>query len=163
VSLARIDRSVSTMNPGGSPRSAARILSTSAHRARSLRWGVGIVACVVLPAASWLGGSPTFAWTMYSRAGEFRIDFVTTGADGHRRSRNPTALAENASAGTASMLGGADHWRQGPSTATLRTHLDDLADHACRETGAVAVELTLHERIVGGPDRATTCRRACTP
>ena len=97
---------------------------------------------------------------MYSRAGEFRIDFVATGADGHRRSRNPTALAENASAGTASLLAGADHWRQGPSMATLRTHLDDLADHACRETGAVAVELTLHERTVGGPDRATASRRA---
>jgi hypothetical protein len=138
-------------------------VSTSAQRTRLLRWAVGIVACVVLPAASWLTGSATFAWTMYSRAGEFRIDFVVTDADGHRRSRNPTALAESASVGAASLLAGADHWRQGPSMAMLRNHIDDLADHACLETRAVAVELTLHERTLGGPDRATSRRRVCTP
>src|SRR5450432_1257639 len=127
---------------------------------RLVRWSVGAIACLVLPAGSRLAGPATFAWTMYSRATEFRIDFITTDTAGRRRSRNPTALAEHALPSTALLLGGSDHWRQGPSTP-LRSHLDDLADYACRETHAVAVELTLHERTHGDPERAATSRRVC--
>ena len=131
-----------------------------ARGTRLVRWCVGAIVCVVLPTGSRLAGSATFAWTMYSRATEFRIDLITTDAAGQRRSRNPTALAEHALPGTALLLGGSDHWRPGPST-TLRSHLDDLADHACRETHAAAVELTLHERSPGDAERAATSRRVC--
>jgi hypothetical protein len=131
-----------------------------AHGTRLVRWCVGAVACLVLPAGSRLAGSATFAWTMYSRASEFRIDFITTDAAGRMRTRNPTALAEHALPSAAILLGGSDHWRPGPST-TLRDHLDDVAEHACQETHAAAVELTLHERTPDGAERATTSRRAC--
>jgi len=138
------------------------VLGGGIPRVRLLRSFVGAIACFVLPAASWLQGSGTFAWTMYSRAAEFRIELVVTDVGGHRRSRNPTALAERATPEMASLLGGSDHWRQGPSVEALRSHLDDLAEVACRETGSADVELTLHERTLGGSDRSTASRRVCT-
>jgi hypothetical protein len=103
------------------------------------------------------------AWTMYSRAGEFRIDLVAFDAVGRAHLRNPTVLAEGATLGAASLLAGSDHWRPGPSVANLRSHLDDLAAYACRELGASSVEITLHERTGGRPERATTSRRPCSP
>jgi hypothetical protein len=133
-----------------------------AHGTRLARWYIGAIACVVLPAGSRLAGSATFAWTMYARATEFRIDFITTDAAGRRHTRNPTALAEHALPSTAVLLGGSDHWRPGPSTS-LRGHLDDLAEHACQETHAAAVELTLHERTPGDPERTATSRLVCAP
>jgi hypothetical protein len=99
---------------------------------------------------------------MYSRAGEFRIDLVTFDSEDHAHPRNPTALAVHAAPGPASLLGGSDHWRPGPSSI-LRAHIDDLARYACHETRASTVEITLHERIVGGAERATRQRLACTP
>ena len=133
------------------------------QRTRLVRSCVGVLACLVLPAASRLEGSATLAWTMYSRSGEFRIDLVTTDDAGRRRTRNPTLLAEHAPPAAASLLAGSDHWRPGASLATLRHHLDDLADAACRETAATSVELTLHERTSDGAERSTTSRRACAP
>jgi hypothetical protein len=132
-------------------------------RARALRASIGVIACVVLPAASWLEGSATFAWTMYSRAGEFCIDLIAFDAAGNPRQRNPTLLALHAGPGAASLLAGSDHWRQGPSMALLRHHLDELARHACSETGAAAIEVTLRERVLGGAERATTRRARCAP
>jgi hypothetical protein len=128
-----------------------------------LRASIAAIACVVLPAASWLDGSGTFAWAMYSRAGEFCIDLVTFDADGLPHRRNPTLLARHAVPGAASLLAGSDHWRQGPSMFTLRRHLQELAEHACSETGAAAVEITLREGLVGGAERATTHHRTCEP
>ena len=123
---------------------------------------MGAAACLLLPAWSWLEGSATFTWNMYSRAAEFRVDLVTFDSEGRPHPRNPTALAVHAAPGPASLLGGSDHWRPGPSSI-LRAHIDDFATYACRETQASAVEITLHERIVGGPERATGQRLACTP
>ncbi len=37
------------------------VTTASVHRTRLLRQGVGIVACLGLPAASWITGSATFA------------------------------------------------------------------------------------------------------
>ncbi len=129
---------------------------------RRLRFVVGALVCFVLPAGSWFDGSGAFAWTMYSRAGEFRIDLVAFDADGRARTRNPTMLAEHAAPIEASLLAGSDHWRQGPSVATFRTHIDDLADYACAELGAAAVEVTLRERV-RSRERSTTRHRICSP
>lgn len=129
---------------------------------RSLRFVVGALVCFVLPAGSWIDGSGAFAWTMYSRAGEFRIDLVAFDAEGRAHMRNPTLLAEHAAPIEASLLAGSDHWRPGPSVATFRTHLDDLAAYACTELGAAAVEVTLRERVRSG-ERSTTRRRVCGP
>jgi hypothetical protein len=103
------------------------------------------------------------AWTMYSRAGEFRIDLIAFDAAGRAHLRNPTVLADGAAPEVASLLAGSDHWRQGPSVATLRAHLDDLAAYACRELNAASVELTLRERSGDRRERATTSQRRCAP
>ena len=135
-------------------------LPAAVRRTRRLRLGIGVLACLGLPAASWLEGSRAFAWTMYSRTGDFRIDLVSIDPSGQRHVRNPTLLADGASPGAAALLAGADHWRPGPSTAVLRDHLPELAAHACTATGAASIELTLHERP-GGHERTTTTRRPC--
>jgi hypothetical protein len=132
-----------------------------ASRVRRVRFVVGAIACVVLPAASWLAGEPTFAWTMYARSGEFRIDLLAFDADGRLHRRNPTLLAEHASPGAALLLAGSDHWRPGPSMATLRAHLDDAAAYACGQVAAASVELTLHERRTGIAEHSTTARCDC--
>lgn len=135
----------------------------SVSRIRCLRFVVGAIACFALPAGSLVQGSGTFAWTMYSRAGQFRIDLVAFDADGRAHLRNPTVLADGATPEAASLLAGSEHWRQGPSLAVLRAHLDDLAAYACRDLGAASVELTLHERRDPGEQRATSSRRRCLP
>lgn len=116
---------------------------------------------MVLPAASWLAGSPAFAWTMYAHCGEFRIDMIAFGPDGHGHRRNPTLLAEHASLGGAVLFAGADHWRPAPSMDTLRAHLDSAAAYACTQVEAASVELTLHERGPDMTERSTTGRCDC--
>jgi hypothetical protein len=136
---------------------------TSAVSIRRIRLVVGAVVCFLLPAASWLDGSSRFAWAMYSRAIDFRIDVVTFDADGRAQRRNPTALAERASPAAVSFLAGADHWRPGGSLATLRAHAGDLASYACREFGATALEVTIRERTEGRPERTTAEKIRCAP
>jgi hypothetical protein len=130
---------------------------------RRLRWIVGAVACVVLPAASWVQGSRVFAWSMYAHAGEFRIDLVAFDANGRAHARNPTVLAEHAAPATAALLAGSEHWRPGPSLAVLRAHLADLADYACHELGASTIEVTLQERPSPDRERMTSQRKVCAP
>jgi hypothetical protein len=136
---------------------------SSVSRVRRLRFIVGALACVVLPAGSRLQGTGMLAWTMYSRTGEFRIDLVAFDAAGRAHLRNPTVLAAGASSDVASLLAGSDHWRQAASVAALREHLHDLAGHACRELNAASVVVTLHERRGSHSEVATTCERVCEP
>jgi hypothetical protein len=126
-----------------------------------VRWIVGALICVVVPAGSWIEGSRFFAWSMYSRAAEFRLDLVTFDADRRARPRNPTALAEHAAPAAGALLAGSDHWRPAPSVAALRAHLSDLARYACSDLGASTVEVTLHERSGSGIERTTTQRTGC--
>jgi hypothetical protein len=130
---------------------------------RRLRWIVGALICVALPAGSWIEGSRFFAWSMYSGAAEFRLDLVTFDADGRARPRNPTALAEHAAPAAGALLAGSDHWRPGPSVAVLRGHLSDLGDYACRDLRSSSVEVTLHERSAPRAERVTTQRTRCAP
>jgi hypothetical protein len=130
---------------------------------RRFRFIVGVLACVVLPAASRAQGSGIFAWTMYSRTGEFRVDLVALDAGGRAHIRNPTVLADGASGDVSSLLAGSDHWRQAASVAALRDHLDDLAAYACRELHAASVLVTLHERRGGHSELTTTCEHRCAP
>jgi hypothetical protein len=130
---------------------------------RHLRILVGALVCVVLPLGSRVQGSGMLAWTMYSRIEEFRVDLVAFDGAGRAHLRNPSVLAEGASADVASLLAGSDHWRQAVSVGSLRDHLGDLADYACRELHAASVVVTVHERRGGHYDQATVCERRCTP
>lgn len=123
---------------------------------------VGAFVTLVLPIASWLEGSRAFAWTMFARGGEYRLEVFATDASGRASVVNPTALAAGAAPHARAFLGGADHWRTGASLHSLRAHLDDLGAHACRETHAVAIDVTLRERLrEGEPERATTRHVPC--
>ncbi|MGO9838540.1 MAG: hypothetical protein ACLP1X_30530 [Polyangiaceae bacterium] len=126
-----------------------------------MRLVVGAVVCFVLPAGSLVRGSGMLAWTMYSRAGEFRIDLVAFDSAGRAHIRNATVLADGATLGAAALLAGSDHWRQGPSVAALRWHLDDLAAYACRDLNATSIEISLHERMGNGPERVTSSHLVC--
>jgi hypothetical protein len=127
-----------------------------------IHWVAGAIACFGVPVASWVEGAGQFAWTMYSRTGEYRIDVTAFDARGSPRPVNPTALAEHSAPSAAALLAGSDHWRGGP-TFMIRAHLRDLAGYACGEEAADAIEVTLHERNPGSEEQTTSRRVGCRP
>jgi hypothetical protein len=129
---------------------------------RPLHVIVGTIVLVVLPIASATLGSGYFAWTMYSGAGEYRVDIRVKDAAGRWRSVAPTGLAESSSAATADVLVGADHFRRGPSLAVFRTHLSELAAYACRARRGVEADVVLTERVdERSPERVTSAHADC--
>jgi len=133
------------------------------HLTSRLHAVIGLVAIVLLPAASWLDGSGQLAWTMFSRTGSFRLHVVAVDGAGRRRVIGPSDLAARASSLGRMRLAGSDHWRFHEVTrVTLRRHVTDLAQLACDVTKARSVELTLHDRPdLDTSSRAVTVRRRC--
>ena len=122
---------------------------------------IGIVVIVVLPLVSWLDGSGQLAWTMFSRTGHYR---VVLSADGQQI--NPTELAHKAIPGpTAMALAGSDHLRHHDAMrATMRRHLADVAQLACRLRRGRSVTARLEERLrMTAPIRTTEVTVRCEP
>lgn len=122
---------------------------------------VGVIAILLVPLASWFDGSGQLAWTMFSRTGRYRLELV---ADG--RQVNPTEVAAAAAPGpTAWALAGADHFQhQDVARATLRRHLADVAQLACRlRPGATLVarldELPRTDATIETTEVAVQCAR----
>ena len=115
-----------------------------ASRSARLQLIAGIVLIVVLPAVSWLDGSGQLAWTMFSRTGQYRLVLY---ADD--RPINPTELAARAAPGpTAMALAGSDHMKHHDAMrATLRRHLEDVAEVACRLGRGRVIRARLEERV----------------
>ena len=129
------------------------------RRGAAVHLVIGVVALVVLPAASWLDGSGQLAWTMFSRTGQYRLVIHADGLP-----VNPTEIAAAAQPGaTARALAGADHFRHHDvMRATLRRHLDDVARLACRVRDADVVVARLEERVhVDAPLRVSTVEVRC--
>lgn len=90
-----------------------------------------IVLCLAVPAISWLDGSGSLAWTMFSKSETYRLAVGVSDSEGHRRVVNPTELAEFASVDLAAFLSGAESWRHAPVGNGLRRSLNGLAHLAC--------------------------------
>jgi hypothetical protein len=127
---------------------------------RRIHWAAGFIACIGIPAASWIFDSGLLAWTMYTGAHEYRLDVTALEASGDRRPVNPTALAAGAAPSVVALLGGSDHWRSG-FALLVRSHLDGIATRACSEGTAEAVEVVMHERSAGHGERVTTRTVRC--
>jgi len=134
--------------------------TTREQATRRIHWAAGFVACIGVPAASWIFDSGLLAWTMYTGAREYRIDVTALEAQGQRRPLNPTALAAGAAPSVVALLAGSDHWRSG-FTLLVRSHLDDIAKRACDEGPVDAVEVVMHERRAGHGERITDRTARC--
>src|SRR5689334_970664 len=99
---------------------------------------IALAVCVLVPGLSWLDGTGSLAWTMYSGSGSYRLRIVALDADGSRRIVAPTELAARAGHEMIPYLTGAEHWRVAPASA-LRRHLADVAPLACRLHKAGAI------------------------
>lgn len=127
--------------------------------------GVAVLVCIVSPAASWLDGSGSRAWTMYSRSATYRLRITSFDADGRRRSIAPSELASRAERNLASVLAGSESFRRGPQGFVLRGLLARLAELACGgPIPTERVELSLDEReTLDAPMRRTSATRQCVP
>jgi hypothetical protein len=120
------------------------VAAIPASRSARLQLIVGIIVIVILPLVSWLDGSGQLAWTMFSRTGQYRLVLL---ADG--KPINATELAARAAPGpTAMALAGADHMKHHDAMrATLRRHLGDIAQLACRLGRGREIVARLEERV----------------
>lgn len=119
----------------------------------------GIVVVLLLPLASWIDGSGQLAWTMFSRTGRYRLVMTADGAP-----LNPTEVAASAAPGaTAGVLAGADHFKhQDVARATLRRHLTDVAELACRQRPGAKLVVRLEEQVRSDePVRVTEIAMRC--
>jgi hypothetical protein len=108
---------------------------------------LALLACVIVPGASWLDGSGSLAWTMYSKSETYRMHVVARQADGSIRRMSPTELAVRSQGSLGTYLAGAETWRHAPVGSALARDLGGLAELACSAAPrAVSVELTLERR-----------------
>jgi hypothetical protein len=108
---------------------------------------LGALLCVLLPAASWIDGSGSLAWTMFSKSETYRLHLDVTDPTGQHRVVNPTELGRFASVDLATFLSGSESWRHGPVSAGLARSLGGLAEIACRlPDRPLAVSLRLETR-----------------
>lgn len=125
--------------------------------------GVGVFACLLLPAWSWLDGSGSLAWSMYAHSSSFRLRIVSFDRTGKQRSLAPSALAARAEQDLRTALGGAEAFRHARQGRLLQRYLPELAQLACQVSHAELVVLTLEDkRDLDSPALVTVERRPCT-
>jgi hypothetical protein len=103
-----------------------------------LHAAVAVLVALLLPAYSWLGGSGSLAWTMFSRSQTFRLSVRVADRTGRTRVVNPTELARLTDLETATYLMGSEHFRQSPVGSAFIKDLPGLAGLACRTEPAPA-------------------------
>ena len=117
-----------------------------------------VTVCLLVPGLSWLDGTGSLAWTMYSGSGSSRLRIAAIAADGSRRVIAPTQLAARAGHEMIPYLTGAERWRVAPAGA-LRRRLADIAPLACQLHDATAIELTLEtKRTLDAPVEISSAR-----
>ncbi len=117
------------------------------------------LVCVVLPAASWLDGTGSLAWTMFSGSRSYRLEIVAVAADGSRHALAPTALARYAGTEERPLFAAADTWRM-MSYRGIRLRLAEVAALACKLGPAEEVEVTLFTRASLDAPEVTRVERA---
>jgi hypothetical protein len=119
-----------------------------------LHAAVAVLVALLLPAYSWLGGSGSLAWTMFSRSQTFRLSVRVADKTGRTRIVNPSELAKFADAETASYLLGSEHFRQSPVGSAFVGSLQGLAGLGCRtvpEPASVSVTLEIRKTLDDEP------------
>jgi len=124
-----------------------------------------IVFCVVAPAWSWLDGSGSLAWTMFSKSETYRVEVTIVDAAGHHHAINPTELAGLSSRDLATYLSGAESWRHGPIGGGLASNLAGLTTVACQlPEHPIDVQVLVETRKnLDAPVQEHRLGRHCTP
>lgn len=136
--------------------------SLSARSWRGAQLALGLLACALVPAWSWLDGSGSLAWTMYAHSSSFRLRIMAIDEHGTRRSIAPSSLAAQAEQDVATALGGAEAFRHARQGRQLRHYLPRLAELACSVSRAARVELRLEDRPnLDAPFVITEEKRRC--
>jgi hypothetical protein len=119
------------------------------------------IACVALPGASWIDGTGSLAWTMYSGSSSYRLEIVAIGAGGERRALAPTELVRHVGLEERPCFAAADTWRMIPCRG-LRLRLAEVGALACRLRSAEEVEITLFtRRTLDAPPESRSARVRC--
>lgn len=123
---------------------------------------VAALVCLVLPGASWLDGTGSLAWTMYSGSASYRLEINAVSAAGARSPLAPSELARFMGREEAPYLVAADTWRM-MSSRGLRLRLPEVGGLACRLRPADQVEITLFtRRTLDAPVETRTALVPCT-
>ena len=142
--------------------------STHAPRARAtsarLHLLVGVLVCVVIPAASRLVGDGALAWRMYTHSAVFRLRIIARQVDGGAHWIAPAALASRATPRAAWLFGGAESWHHGDGRRAFGRRLDELGGLACDvDPRAASVDVRLEQRdepsaAIASEQRSVVCR-----
>jgi hypothetical protein len=123
---------------------------------------LGLVAILLLPAGSWWRGPGSFAFTMFSRSGSYRLRIVVTDPSGKAQRIPPTALAAQLGGSVGNLLAGSESWRYAPFGALLRRRIDEVATLACTLPGAATARVELDEReTLDAPPRTSRALTRC--
>jgi hypothetical protein len=118
---------------------------------------VAVVACVVVPLATWAFDHRNVGYTMYAGVTVYRVRVVAT-REGQESPVSCDAIAGVVSGSARFFLDHADAWRTARSTVALRAHVDAIARGACVVSHADAVDVAIEEQ---GRDDVTHARRSC--
>jgi len=128
----------------------------------ALQLVLGVLACVAVPAWSWLDGSGSLAWTMYAHSSSFRLRVQALDEHDRTRSIAPSALGAVAEQDLRNALGGAEGFRHARQGRQLRRYLPRVALLACNVSRAAKVVLTLEVKDdLDAPVVTTIERRQC--
>ena len=129
----------------------------------ALQLVLGVLACVAVPAWSWLDGSGSLAWTMYAHSSSFRLRVRAVDEHDRARSIAPSALAAVAEQDLRTALGGAEGFRHARQGSQLQRYLPRIAQLACSVSRAARfVVLTLEvKRDLDAPIVTTVERQHC--
>jgi hypothetical protein len=123
---------------------------------------LGLLACFLVPAWSWVDGSGSLAWTMYAHSSSFRLRIQALDGQGRARSMAPSALGAVAEGDLRTALSGAEGFRHARQGRQLRRYLPRVAELACELSHAVKVTLTLEVKDdLDAPVVTTVERREC--
>lgn len=128
----------------------------------ALQLALAVLACVAIPAWSWLDGSGSLAWTMYAHSSSFRLRIQALNEHDKARSIAPSALAAVAEQDLRTALSGAEGFRHARQGRQLQRYLPRVAELACDVSQAARVVLTLEvKRDLDAPVTTTVERRQC--
>ena len=128
----------------------------------ALQLVLGVLACVAVPAWSWLDGSGSLAWTMYAHSSSFRLRVQALNERDKARSIAPSSLAAVAEQDLRTALGGAEGFRHARQGRQLQRYLPRVALLACNVSHAARVVLTLEVKDdLDAPVVTTVERQQC--
>ncbi len=128
----------------------------------ALQLSLGVLACMAVPAWSWLDGSGSLAWTMYAHSSSFRLRIQAVDEHETARSIAPSALGAVAEQDLRTALSGAEGFRHARQGRQLQRYLPKVAQLACRVSHAARVELTLEMKDhLDAPVVTTVERQSC--